>query len=323
MTRVGRFRLVGVLAFMAAGCGDATDGYEARGTVEVHEVELSAPSAGRVALLRVDEGDQVSAGDTVAVLTQADLAATLDAQRARLATAQANLRELEAGARSQEIRQAEAELAAANAEAERTAKDSERMRALAADNAIARQQLDNALAAERVAAERKRAVQEALALLLAGTRPERIAGARSEVSTARAAVEQVEARAGDLVLRAPVAGIILARHAEPGEMLGPNVPVATLGETGRPYVRVYLPQAVVRDLKAGDRVTILDGDRTMPGRVAAINPRAEFTPRVALTEEEREDLMFGVRVEPEQPIQPGLWVRVRFAPTAARSRGQP
>lgn len=323
MTRVSRFPAAGLLVLAALACDGSTDGYEARGTVEVHEVELSAPAPGRVSVLRVDEGDQVAAGDTIAVLTQADLDATLDAQRARLATAQATLRELEAGARAQEIRQAEAELAAATAEAERTAKDSERMRALAANNAIARQQLDNAVAAERVAAERRRAAQEALALLRAGTRPERIAGARSEVSTARATVAQIEARAGDLVLRAPVAGIILARHAERGEMLGPNVPVATLGETGRPYVRVYLPQAVVRDLQPGAPVTILDGDRTMPGRVAAINPRAEFTPRVALTEEEREDLMFGVRVEPDRPLRPGLWVRVRIGGSGSGSHGQP
>jgi HlyD family secretion protein len=307
---------------LASACGDDTGGYEARGTVEVHEMDLSAPSAARVVRLTVDEGDRVAAGDTIAVLTQADLGATLEAQRARLGTAQANLRDLEAGARTEEIRQAEAELAGATAEAERTTKDLERMQALAAENAIARQQLDNAQAAARVAAERKRAAEEALGLVRAGARPERIAGARSEVASARAALEQVEARAGDLVLTAPVAGIILSRHAEPGEMLGPNLPVVTLGETGRPYVRVYLPQRVIRTLQTGDPVTIVNGTETMAGRVTAINPRAEFTPRVALTEEEREDLMFGVRVEPEQPIFPGLWVVVRIRDQGSGDRGQ-
>jgi len=313
MQRVNAVGWLLCVGLLASACGDDSDGYEARGTVEVHEMDLSAPSAARVLRLAVDEGDQVAAGDTIAVLTQADLGATLEAQRARLGAAQANLRDLEAGSRTEEIRHAEAEVAGASAEAERAAKDLERMQALAAENAIARQQLDNAQAAARVAAERKRAAEEALGLVRAGARPQRIAGARSDVATARAALEQVEARAGDLVLTAPVAGIILGRHAEPGEMLGPNLPVVTLGETGRPYVRVYLPQRLVRTLRPGAQVTIVNGTETMTGRVTAINPRAEFTPRVALTEEEREDLMFGVRVEPERPIFPGLWVVVRVS----------
>jgi HlyD family secretion protein len=318
--RVRFWAAAAAASVLAAGCGSESADYEARGTVEVHESELSAPSPARVVRLSVDEGDQVEAGDTIAVLTQADLGATLEAQRARLASAQANLRDLEAGSRTQEIRQAEAEVAGATAEAERTAKDLERMQALAAENAIARQQLDNAQGAARVAAERRRAAEEALALVRAGARPQRIAGARSEVATARAALEQVEARAGDLVLTAPVSGIILGRHAEPGEMLGANVSVATLGETGKPYVRVYLPQRVIRTLKVGDAVTIVNGAETMGGRVTAINPRAEFTPRVALTESEREDLMFGVRVEPERPIFPGLWVIVRIPGQAGVQR---
>jgi HlyD family secretion protein len=325
MKRVNAVGWMLSVGLLASGCADGSAGYEARGTVEVHEMDLSAPSAARVLHLAVDEGDQVAAGDTIAVLTQADLGSTLEAQRARLGVAQANLRDLEAGSRTEEIRQAEAELAAATAEAERTAKDLERMQALAAENAIARQQLDNAQAAERVAAERKRAAEEALGLVRAGARPQRIAGARSEVATARAALEQVEARAGDLVLTAPVAGVILGRHAEPGEMLAPNLPVVTLGETGRPYVRVYLPQRLIRTIKPGDQVTIVNGPETMTGRITAINPRAEFTPRVALTEEEREDLMFGVRVEPDRPIFPGLWVvvRVRDQGSEVRDQGSP
>jgi HlyD family secretion protein len=74
---------------------------------------------------------------------------------------------------------------------------------------------------------------------------------------------------------------------------------------------VYLPQRLIRTIKPGDQVTIVNGPETMTGRITAINPRAEFTPRVALTEEEREDLMFGVRVEPDRRIFPGLWVVVR------------
>ncbi|MGH7560336.1 MAG: HlyD family secretion protein [Gemmatimonadales bacterium] len=321
-----RISASGVLAVALIGaCGGETGDYLARGTVEVHEVDLAAPSAARVTRLAVDEGSRVRAGDTIAVLAQADLPATVAGHEARLATALANLRDLEAGSRREEIRQGEAELAAASAEVDRTTRDLERARALAADKAIARQDLDHAEAAHRVAVERRRAAEESVRLLRAGTRPQQIAMARAEVSNARAALEQVRARAGDLVLTAPVAGVILGRHAEPGEMLAPNVPVVTLGETERPYVRVYLPQRVIRWLAPGQKVTIESGPDTLTGTVSAINPRAEFTPRVALTEDEREDLMFGVKIEPDagRTLLPGLWVVVRVREPGSQGVREP
>jgi HlyD family secretion protein len=185
---------------------------------------------------------------------------------------------------------------------------------------MSRESLDHAVSAEQVARGRMQAAEEALRLLRAGARRERIAGARSDVAQARASLAQVEARAGDLVLIAPVGGIILSRNAEPGEALAAGVPVLTLGETGKPYVRVYLPQSVAGELRIGSEALVIDGQgRSLAGRVVAISPRAEFTPRVALTEEERADLMFGVKVEfadPSRAPHPGLWVTVRLPPAS-------
>ena len=125
------------------------------------------------------------------------------------------------------------------------------------------------------------------------------------------------------MLIAPVAGTILGRHSDPGEALAATVPVLTVGETARPYVRVYLPQSVVTGLAVGAPAEVLTDDaRTLEGRVAAINPRAEFTPKVALTEKERADLMFGVKVEFARPAEAphaGMWVGVRVG---ARTEGR-
>ena len=309
---------------LAAACGSASaDRFEARGTVEVPEVDISAVSAARVVAVRVEEGARVEAGDTLAALTQVDLDAGIAAERARVATAQANLRDLEAGSRPEEIARARAELSAARAEVDRTSKDLERVRNLVSRDLASREALDNAVSAEQVARGRMQAAEEALRLLQAGTRREQIAGARAAVAGARASLAQIEARATDLVLTAPVGGIVLSRNAEPGEALGAGVPVLTLGEMARPFVRVYLPQSVVSGLRTGAVAEVVTGDgRLLPGRIVAINPRAEFTPRVALTESERADLMFGVKVEFDDPAAapyPGLWVTVRVA--EARRQG--
>jgi len=311
------YRAAGLILGFAAACDRReADPHAARGTVEVPEADIGAMTAARVLAVRVEEGAAVRAGDTLALLTQTDLSASLAAQAARVATAAANFRDLTAGARPEEIRQAEAELESATAELTRTVAELGRVRALAADGAVSKQALDDAVSAERVARGRSQAAAEAVRLLQAGSRPERIAGARAELASARAALAQIEARAADLVLVSPVAGIVLSRNAEPGEALAANVPVVTIGETARPYVRVYVPQSLAATLRVGDAATVITGEgRSLAGRVVAINPKAEFTPRVALTEQERADLMFGVKVEfasPAEAPHAGLWVTVRL-----------
>jgi HlyD family secretion protein len=310
----------GVLLF-AVSCGPAEpEGVVGRGTVEVPEIDLAPPVPARVVAIRVEEGDEVTAGDTVALFSQTDLPAAVTAARARVASAAAALRDLEVGARPEEIERAEAELAAATAEAERTADELTRFRSLFGRDVIAKQQLDNAVTAATVAEERKRAAAETVAMLRAGTRPDRVDVARAELGSARASLAMIEARVTDLVLVAPVSGRVLSRQAEPGEQLAAGASAVTLGDLSRPFVRVYLPAAVVAQLAIGTEATVaVDGVDQPVGRarVAAIGAKAEFTPRVALTEEERADLMFGVKLEilGGLPAHPGLWVTARFEPT--------
>ncbi len=325
-----RLLTAALCALATIGCNrDRDDALIARGTVEVPEIDLAPTVGARVVSIRVEEGRVVQAGDTVALLSQADMPGSLAAQRARVSAARANLRDLEVGARPEETKRAEAELAGATAEAERTAADRERLRSLFGKDVISRQQLDNAETAARVAAERQRSAAEALALLAAGTRRDRVAAARAEVANAEAALASWEARAADLVLTSPVAGRVLTRSAEPGEFLGPGVPAVTVGEVGRPWVRVFVPAARIGELSIGDAATVtVDGttERIGTARIVAINTRAEFTPRVALTESERADLMFGVKLDLDPPfdgVHPGLWVSVRFGPGTASAAPGP
>ncbi|HEU4699182.1 MAG TPA: HlyD family efflux transporter periplasmic adaptor subunit [Gemmatimonadales bacterium] len=292
----------GLAAASPAACGRGPAGaaaLSAHGSIELTEVDLAPMTPARVVAVRVEEGAPVRPGDTLAVLTQAALPATVAQQRARLAQAEATLRDLRAGARPAELGRAEAELAAATADAERTAKDLARTRELAATRVVSRQQLDAAAAAADAAAGRRAAAGETLRLLRAGPRPEQVRAAEAEVASARAALAGVEATRGDLVLTAPVAGTVLGRYAEPGEVLAAGVPVLALGETARPWVRVYLPARALDRVRPGQPVRVtLDGSAgpALAGRVEAVSPRAEFTPRVALTETERADLLFGVKV---------------------------
>ena len=272
----------------------------ASGTIEFTQTDVAATVPARVVEVKVEEGALVQLGDTIAVLEQTGLPQDLEQRRARLAAAEAELSDLERGARPAELERARAELRSAEIEASRTAADSLRLVRLLGAGGISQAAFDAASNAARVAGARRDAATEAFRLLEAGARPDRIRAARAAVAAARAQVAMAEAVRRDLVLTAPVAGQVMARHAENGEVLAAGIPVASLGGPRHAWVRLYVRAPVFATLKVGDVVPLsVDGlpGETFPARVTALATAAEFTPRVALTEEERADLLFGVKLE--------------------------
>ncbi len=323
-------RALTALTALIACAKPATDAIEATGTLEVVGVDVSPTVPARVDRVLVDEGDTVSVGDTLAVLSIPTLSADLSQREARAASAGAALAELENGARPPEIVRAEADLAGAEAEAARAAKDVERLRPLAASYLVSAQTYDAARTVARTTAARRDALQQSLTLLREGTRAERIRAARADAAGARASVEIAKATARDLILIAPVSGTVTSRAAQPGEVIGAGQPALTLAETHRQTVRVFVGQGPLSRLRIGQTVRAsLDAypDRSFAGRIVAISAKAEFTPRVALTEKERADLLFAVKAEFTDStgmLKAGIPVTVRItAPVPAVVPGKP
>lgn len=319
-------RALWLVSLLAAACGrESRDSVTATGTLEVIEIDVAPIATGRVVRMLVDDGDSVRAGDTLAVLTQPTAQPEIAQRQAQVEASRAGLSEAEHGSRAAEIDRAAAELRAAETEAVRTAREANRARALERAGAISLQQRETAEAAAREAAAHRDALRQNLVLLRQGTRPERIAGARAQVAAAQAGLSATKAVVGDLTLTAPVPGVVLSRNAEPGEIVTAGQSAVTLGEVRRPWVRVYVNARDVPSIKIGSVAkATLDGlpGRTFNGRVVAVNTKAEFTPRVALTEDERADLTFGVKIEfndSSGALKPGLPVTVTIpkkAPSA-------
>jgi HlyD family secretion protein len=306
------------LLALAACARPVSDVIEATGTLEYVDVGVAPTVAARVERMLVAEGATVHAGDTLAVLTIPTLRADVEQKAARSASAGAALLEAENGARSQEIARADADLTGAEAEADRASRDAERLRGLAARNVVSAQQYDAARALAATTAAHRDALRASQALLRAGTRPERVEAARAEAQAARASLAAARATAQDLVLRAPVDGMITTRAAEPGEVIGPGQAALTVAQTRRQTVRVFVSQAALPRVQVGQRVRgVLDAfpGREFQGHVVMLSPTAEFTPRVALTEKERADLLFGVKVEFSDTtgmLKAGLPITVRI-----------
>jgi HlyD family secretion protein len=293
------YRTALLMSLTAIACSSERERITAQGTIEVDETDIIPTMRGRISRILVAEGDLVRAGDTVATLESSTLPDDLAERRARVARAEAELRDLELGSRPEEIARAEANLRSAVAEDLRATRDAERMEALGEADAVSRQEVDEARAEAGEARGRKDAAEQTLRLLRAGATRDELAAARSGLAEAKAYLAQGEATDGELTLVAPVDGVVLPHYFRVGEVVEAGEPVITTADASHPWVRVYVNQRDVPALRIGAHAeAMLDGapDRPVPGRIVAINHKAEYTPRVALTNDERADMMFGVKV---------------------------
>ncbi len=290
---------VGALTGALASCGRDQGGVRASGTIEMDEVDVSSMVGGRIAVLRVTEGDTVGAGDTLVRLDRGEVAAALEAQAAESGRAQALWRDQLAGPRAQELEAARAELQAAQSALALAESELQRVEALAADRVAAPADLDRARSSRDAAVARRDGARERLGLLEAGARRDQLAAARAAAVAARAEEAAARSRFGELVLTAPISGVVLLKNAEVGEVVGSGVPVLTLGDPDRLWIRVYVPAPQIGRVRLGAPAELRAqgfGARVFTGHVVEIATRAEFTPRAALTEEERANLVFAVKI---------------------------
>jgi HlyD family secretion protein len=313
-----------LLPMMAlAGCSPRPAAVAGQGTIEVEETDIVPTVRGRISRIWVAEGMQVRAGDTLVTLESATLPDDLHEREAQVARAEAEMRDIERGSRPEEIARAEAELRRAIAEDARAGKERERMDALVADKVVSEQDADNARAAADDARGKRDAAEQSLALLRQGPTREAREAARSRLAEARAFLAQGHATHGELTLLAPVGGMVLPHYYRVGEVVEAGDPVMTTADAAHPWVRVFVNQRDVPALRIGGSAeAVLDGapDLPIPGRIVAINHEAEYIPRVALTTEERADLMFGIKValsSADGAARAGLPATVRLNRTAA------
>jgi HlyD family secretion protein len=315
-------RAAWLLLLLVSGCSQRHDAIIAQGTIEVEETDIVPTVQGRISRIWVEEGRPVRVGDTLATLTSSTLPDDLHEREARVAQAEAEVRDLERGSRPEEIARAEAELRSAIAEDARAAKDWERMKALAAGNVVSQQDADNARAAAADARSKREAREQSLQLLREGATREAREAARSHLAEAKAFLARGRATDGELTLVAPVDGVVLPLYYRVGEVVEEGDPVMTTADVSHPWVRVFVNQRDVPSLKLGGAAeAVVDGARKQPisGRIVAINHEAEYTPRVALTTEERADLMFGIKValsSADGAARAGLPATVRLDLTA-------
>ena len=301
------------LATVAAACQEPAPSNVLRvsGHVEATEVQVAADVGGRLLELRVAEGDRVTAGQEVGRLDTRDIELQIARARAERATADAQRRFLELGARPEEVRQAEAQedageadVAAIAAQLKAAETDLARFEALLKANAGSQKERDDARARvdvlreqERSARERVRGAREVVSRLQAGATREELDAARARVRTVDAQIALLEKARADASIASPAPGIVTQKLAEAGEQIAPRMPVLVVTDLDNAWANLFVPEPMIPRLMIGQPARVLtDAGSAVDGKVTFISPQAEFTPRNVQTADERSKLVYRIKV---------------------------
>jgi HlyD family secretion protein len=337
------------------------------GTIEATQARLSFQAGGRVLSVPVREGQAVARGQLLAELDPAEFLArqnqakanldkaqrtreqaqallrlyerTLPAEVARaeagLGVMRAQLAEVRAGSRSQEIERARQAMAAAAAVLADAQKNLARYETLFDKGVVSEKERDAVRLRHETALRDYERSREAHDLAREGSRAEtvrtaevrltegeallgqaksnlvRIEAAQREVEAARAAAAAAAAALDQATIQlaytrvtAPLEGIVTSRSLEPGEVVTPGREIMTLSNLAAIDLKIFVEETQIGKVKPGQKVEVrVDTfpDRVFPGTVTFISPEAEFTPKIIQTQKERVKLVYLVKVAIPNP----------------------
>jgi len=245
------------------------------GRLEAIQVDITSKFPGRLAELYAREGDSVKAGQVLARMDVRELEADLHQAQAQVTQAQ------------KQRSAAAAVIAQRNSEVTLAEKNLARSRELYENQNIPIEQLQRS----------ETTVQTAQAALSVAEAELALAGAAIDAAQAR--VESVRTRIDDGTLKTPLAGRVLYRLAEPGEVLPAGGKVFTVLDLTDAFMTIFLPTMQAGRLRMGDEARIVFDaipEYVIPATISFVSPEAQFTPKEVETRTEREKLMFRVKV---------------------------
>lgn len=287
-----------VVALTMAACGRSGD-FDATGTFEATEVVVSAEAAGRIYSFGAEEGDVLLADDQIGTIDTVQLylqKMQLERQRASVVSNRPDIRK-QASALHEQI---------AKQQIERR-----RVENLLKDGAATTKQLDDIDASLKV-------LNGQLDALLS-TLNNNTASIDENSSAIELQIAQIEDRLAKCRIASPIAGTVLAKYSEAGELAAVGRPLMKVADMEHIYLRAYFTSDQLADLKIGQQVTVTadfgGGEQIdYPGRITWIASESEFTPKTIQTKNSRASLVYAVKiaVENDGRLKLGLYGEVKL-----------
>ena len=318
--------MAGVLLLLVA-CGNKEKEYDATGTFEATEVTVSAKSTGELQRFDVTEGQEIDQNVVVGTID----AYQLKLQRQQLENTKeqlkANKKQLNAtrGATNSKQLDLEKQVASIRQQIANAQRERQRYNELVNDGAVPRKQLDDINYQIKVLEKQLAATQEQIRSNNASLKEQSqgITAQMEGIDAQQLTVESQKAQLDDQIansdIKAPITGSVLEKYVERGEYVTVGKPLFKMGDTQNMFIRAYVTSAQLKDIKVGQQVKVFadygNGQKkSYDGTVTWISSRSEFTPKTILTDDERADLVYAVKIafKNDGYVKIGMYGEVKF-----------
>lgn len=267
-------------AALAMSCGTEAE-FDAQGSFEATEVVVSAEAAGRILWFDAEEGTAVEPSARIGQIDtlQLDLQRRqLEAQQAALLASRPDIR-AQAAALREQIAKQERELT--------------RVQNLLRDGAATTKQRDDIEAQIRI-------LQSQLSAALSSLDKSTVT-IDGNAAVVEAQIAALDDRIARCRIASPIAGVVLTKYAEAGELAAVGKPLLKVADLEHLYLRAYFTSEQLAAIRVGDAVTVtadFGGDQRYDyeGRIAWISPESEFTPKTIQTRDSRANLVYAAKI---------------------------
>ena len=270
--------VVAAMAIAAlTSCNGGKEKNDAYGNFEAVEVVVSSEVNGLITSAPVVEGNEVGVGQILC---------TIDSLQNRLRIDQMQgMKE----ATQSKVGTIEAQIAVLQAQKQTADKDYARISAMLKDGAATQRDYDNVSGQLNVI---NRQIAQAKSQLV---------GIQGELKSLTSQESQVTDLVNKSVVKSPIAGTILDKYIEKGELAVPGKQLYKIADTKTLVLKVYVSGSLLPKVVVGKKVAVYidkdkKSDQKLEGVVTWVSPQAEFTPKIIQTKEERVDLVYAVKV---------------------------
>ncbi len=284
--------IIGAFSF----CQKAEKRADAYGNFEAVETIVSAESTGRILELKIEEGQDVAAGQTVGLVESGQLALKRQQLVAAMAAVRAKSPDVDA-----QLRVFEKQLAVQNQQMANLLKEKARVDNLVKEKAVTTKTLDDLNYQIEVLKKQMDATAEQRAAQNAGLSTQKT-GLLAEIEPLQKQIAQLDDQTARAKITAPVGGTVLAKFAQTGEMAVAGRALFKLADLKRMTLRAFVSGEQLGSVKIGQTVKIKTDApggamAERDGKVTWISSKAEFTPKVIQTKDERVSLVYAVKIE--------------------------
>ena len=292
------FALISIIVLLTA-CEKKEKEYDATGTFEATETTVFAEQSGTLIAFQVNEGDEIEFGKEVGLVDTTQLwlkIKQLGANKKVFASQKPDM---------------EKQIAATRQQLAKAQQEQVRYKELVADGAAPKKMLDDATSQVLVLQKQLNAQVSTLNTQLSTL--------NSQMATTDVQVSQLYDQLRKCHIHAPIKGTVLEKYVERGEFVSTGKPLFKMADTENMFIRAYITSAQLQDIKIGQKVKVFAdfGDKqrkTYDGTVSWISTRSEFTPKTILTDDERADLVYAIKVAIKNDgfVKIGMYGEVKF-----------